>query len=105
MRVLMFGWEYPPKFSGGLGVATQGLVSGLLGLGVEVVLVLPHRAQAVESGLTVLDANEYLGKAENEPLEKVEEVVLPLLRVWGVESLLQPYVTETRYVVLRSEVL
>jgi glycosyltransferase involved in cell wall biosynthesis len=105
MRVLMFGWEYPPKFSGGLGVATQGLVSGLLGLGVEVVLVLPHRAQVAEGGLTILDANEYLGNAGNESLGKVDEVVLPLLRVWGVESLLQPYLTEKRYTVMRSEVL
>lgn len=37
----MFGWEYPPVHSGGLGVACQGLVRGLLKNGVKVTLVLP----------------------------------------------------------------
>jgi len=42
MRVLMFGWEFPPFISGGLGVASEGLVRGLLERGTQVVLVLPH---------------------------------------------------------------
>ncbi len=42
MRVLMFGWEFPPRISGGLGVACEGLVRGLLQTGAEVVLVLPR---------------------------------------------------------------
>jgi len=42
MHSLMFGWEYPPKHLGGLGVACQGLVRGLLKLGNRVTLVLPH---------------------------------------------------------------
>lgn len=37
----MFGWEYPPRHSGGLGVACQGLVRGLLKHNVHVTLVLP----------------------------------------------------------------
>lgn len=42
MRVLMFGWEFPPQISGGLGVACEGLVRGLLQCGTEVTLVLPR---------------------------------------------------------------
>lgn len=49
----MFGWEYPPKHSGGLGVACQGLVRGLLGNGVHVTLVLPHDEGAMEDGVDV----------------------------------------------------
>lgn len=41
----MFGWEYPPRHFGGLGVACQGLVRGLLGNGVKVTLVLPFAAE------------------------------------------------------------
>jgi glycosyltransferase involved in cell wall biosynthesis len=41
MRVLMLGWEYPPRVTGGLGVACAGLVRGLRENGVDVVLVLP----------------------------------------------------------------
>lgn len=37
----MFGWEYPPLHTGGLGVACQGLVKGLTKNGVKVTLVLP----------------------------------------------------------------
>ena len=29
MRVLMFGWEFPPFKSGGLGTACQGMVTAL----------------------------------------------------------------------------
>ena len=29
MRVLMFGWEFPPHISGGLGTACYGMVRGL----------------------------------------------------------------------------
>ncbi len=38
----MFGWEYPPHHSGGLGIACRGLVRGLLTNGIHVTLVLPH---------------------------------------------------------------
>ncbi len=41
MKVLMFGWEYPPNNSGGLGIACKGIVDGLLESGVKVNLVLP----------------------------------------------------------------
>lgn len=41
MRVLMFGWEFPPYQAGGLATATVGLVKGLLRQGVEVTLVVP----------------------------------------------------------------
>ena len=42
MRVLMFGWEFPPHISGGLGTACYGLTSGLLQHGVEVLFVVPR---------------------------------------------------------------
>ena len=29
MKVLMFGWEFPPHISGGLGTACYGLTQGL----------------------------------------------------------------------------
>ncbi len=41
MRVLMFGWEFPPHISGGLGTACYGLTRGLAHNGVEVALVVP----------------------------------------------------------------
>lgn len=41
MRVLTFGWEFPPAKNGGLGVACYGLTRELLQDGVEVIFVLP----------------------------------------------------------------
>ena len=41
MQILMFGWEFPPINSGGLGVACHGIVEGLIGNGQHVFLVLP----------------------------------------------------------------
>jgi len=49
----MFGWEYPPVHCGGLGVACQGIVRGLLHHGARVTLVLPHDA-AEEEGANIL---------------------------------------------------
>lgn len=43
MKILMFGWEFPPFNSGGLGVACKGLISGLLKQNAEVLLVLPKK--------------------------------------------------------------
>jgi len=41
MKVLMFGWEFPPHITGGLGTACFGLTKGLLRQGVEVLFVVP----------------------------------------------------------------
>ncbi|MDP2718033.1 MAG: glycosyltransferase family 4 protein [Candidatus Micrarchaeota archaeon] len=39
----MFGWEFPPYNSGGLGTACEGLVKALAGENVRLILVLPKR--------------------------------------------------------------
>jgi glycogen synthase len=41
MKVLMFGWEFPPHITGGLGTACFGMTKGLLKNGVEVLFVVP----------------------------------------------------------------
>ena len=41
MRVLMFGWEFPPHIAGGLGTACEGIVKGLAANGVESIFVMP----------------------------------------------------------------
>ena len=42
MKVLMFGWEFPPLSSGGLGTACYGLTKSLSKKGVEITFVLPY---------------------------------------------------------------
>jgi glycosyltransferase involved in cell wall biosynthesis len=42
MKVLMFGWEYPPNISGGLGTACYGLTKGLTSLdGIDLTFIVP----------------------------------------------------------------
>jgi glycosyltransferase involved in cell wall biosynthesis len=42
MRVLMFGWEFPPHISGGLGTASYGLTKGMATMDdLEVIFVVP----------------------------------------------------------------
>ncbi len=41
MKVLIFGWEFPPHISGGLGTATYGLTKALKNLGLDIIFVIP----------------------------------------------------------------
>ena len=43
VKVLMFGWEFPPYNSGGLGTACEGLTKGLNKQDVDVTFVLPKK--------------------------------------------------------------
>lgn len=42
MKVLMFGWEFPPHITGGLGTACFGLTRGLAKHHVDVIFVVPR---------------------------------------------------------------
>lgn len=55
MKVLTFGWEFPPSKNGGLGVACYGLTRELLNYGIEVIFVLP-RAQETQGNARFLFA-------------------------------------------------
>lgn len=59
MKVLMFGWEFPPHIAGGLGTACYGLTRGLAAGGVRVTFVMP-RAWGDEDGrfVRVVSASE-----------------------------------------------
>jgi glycogen(starch) synthase len=64
VRVLMLGWEYPPRFAGGLGKACQGLSQAVARLGAQVFFVLPtFKEKVVESHLEVVGAWEGLMEA------------------------------------------
>lgn len=50
MKVLTFGWDYPPSRNGGLGVACYGLTRELIEAGVDVVFVLPKIQETIGRG-------------------------------------------------------
>lgn len=41
MKILMFGWEFPPHITGGLGTACYGLTHSLADEGAEIIFVVP----------------------------------------------------------------
>ena len=57
MRVLTFGWEYPPSKNGGLGVACYGLTRELVAAGIEVIFVLP-KSQETKGNARFLFADQ-----------------------------------------------
>lgn len=59
MRVLMFGWEFPPHISGGLGTACYGLTKGLVKNGVAVTFVVPKAyGDEDQSRIRILNAGD-----------------------------------------------
>lgn len=54
----MFGWEFPPYNSGGLGVACEGLTKALAGSGVGLTFVLPLKVPISASWCKFVFANE-----------------------------------------------
>lgn len=61
----MFGWEFPPFKSGGLGTACRDLVKGLVRNGTEVTFVMPTApAGAHSEGATIIGADNFLSKVK-----------------------------------------
>lgn len=56
--VLMFGWEFPPFNSGGLGVACEGMSKALSSSGVPLTFVLPLKIPISASWCRFVFANE-----------------------------------------------
>ncbi|MCD6281319.1 MAG: glycosyltransferase family 4 protein [Deltaproteobacteria bacterium] len=94
MKVLMFGWEFPPHISGGLGTACYGLTKGLSKKGVDITFVIPRLGKKPErSHVRLIDYTDVLQAYP----AKETAIWATRLKVMAVESLLEPYVTEETY--------
>lgn len=62
-KVLMFGWEFPPHNSGGLGVACFGLSRALSREQAEIIFVLPQKIPAAADFMRVVFPENYLGES------------------------------------------
>lgn len=61
MRVLMFGWEFPPHITGGLGTACYGLTKGLLKHDTEIIFVVPKAyGDEDQSAVRLLNASDVI---------------------------------------------
>ncbi|NBP05551.1 MAG: glycosyltransferase family 1 protein [Bacteroidetes bacterium] len=94
MRVLMFGWEFPPHISGGLGTACYGLTKGLMEHGAEILFVLPRLFGGENAGKMHL-----LGAAEAQlPEEFTRFIERGSMKLLQVNTAILPYATEETYI-------
>ncbi len=78
MKVLMFGWEFPPFSSGGLGTACYGLTKSLSKKGIEITFVLPYSAEISDADfLKIIPAGN--------------------IKIRKITSVLQPYMSSQDY--------
>jgi glycosyltransferase involved in cell wall biosynthesis len=84
----MFGWEYPPHHSGGLGVACKGMAHALIDNDVHVCFMLPRKLSINESKVTLKYADEKVSTSSM--------VITPHLEILARE-LQNPYLTSYEY--------
>ena len=77
MKVLMFGWEFPPLSSGGLGTACYGLTKSLSKKGVDITFVLPYSGDIDADFLKIIPAGN--------------------VKIRKISAFLQPYMSPQEY--------
>ena len=95
MKVLMFGWEFPPNISGGLGTACFGLTKEMAKLNIGITFVLPKLADSYD-GLPIRVIGPQSAAKEIRRIEKVENED-HLLRKYKIDSALHPYMDKETY--------
>ena len=101
MKVLMFGWEFPPHISGGLGTACYGLTKGLAKLiQAEIIFVVPKAFGDEEpSSIQLIGANQVPVAQKEIQFNDVQQKI----EYFEVESNLVPYVGEEEFWSLKSK--
>ena len=102
MRVLMFGWEFPPHIAGGLGTACYGMTRGLAHNGVDVTFVMPHASgDEDERFVKVLNASDvdalYCDSAVG------GDDIMRKISFIHIDSNMVPYISPEEYASYRSE--
>lgn len=94
MKVLMFGWEFPPHIAGGLGTACEGIVRGLAYNGVDVLFVMPSASgDEDQSCAKILNASDVAVQNVSETVEEFIDKV----KFINVDSNIVPYVDPEEY--------
>ena len=94
MRVLMFGWEFPPHIAGGLGTACEGIVKGLAANGVETLFVMPSASgDEDQSATTIINASDVAVRNVSDSVDEFIDKV----KFINVDSSIVPYVDPEEY--------
>ena len=96
MKVLMFGWEFPPHITGGLGTACFGLSQSLCKLVTKLTFVLPKVKGPADAGaVEVLGANDIRLEKDATWTEAFPDTTV--LQIEEIDSPLRPYDGEASY--------
>ena len=102
MRVLMFGWEFPPHIAGGLGTACYGMTRGLARNDVEVTFVMPRASgDEDERFIRVVNASDIetvFGKVSTDAADIIDKMSFIHL-----DSNLVPYLSPEEYETYHDE--
>jgi len=99
MKVLMFGWEFPPHITGGLGTACFGLTKGLLKNGVEVLFVVPKAyGDENQQAVRLIDASD----VSIDFSDKLYQEYWKQLTYIEIGSNLIPYVGEDEFITMTA---
>ncbi len=96
MRVLMFGWEFPPHIAGGLGTACYGMTRGLARNDVEVIFVVP-RAYGDEDQRFIKVVNASDVEAQFGDCSGGSEDILSKMTFIHIDSNMVPYISPEEY--------
>lgn len=83
MKVLTFGWDFPPVTTGGLGIACYGLTRELAREGIEVIFVLPRSQKVFGTSRFIF--------ADVEKMVRMREVASELVPYRGSQSMVDVY--------------
>ncbi len=96
MRVLMFGWEFPPHIAGGLGTACYGMTRGLARNGVDVTFIVPHAyGDEDQRFIRVVNASDV--EAVYGSTESGADDILDKISFIHIDSNMVPYISPEEY--------
>ncbi|PLX25722.1 MAG: 4-alpha-glucanotransferase [Salinivirgaceae bacterium] len=100
MRVLMFGWEFPPHISGGLGTACYGLTKGLANHGIDIDFVVPKAYGDEDKSIGRFHS---AGDVDFEVREKTLQEFWDKIKYLEIGSNLIPYVSPEEFERIMNE--
>lgn len=105
MRVLMFGWEFPPHIAGGLGTACYGMTRGLARNDVEVIFVMPKASGDEDQRFVkVVNASDVEALYKGDVAAGADDIMSKMSFI-HIDSNMVPYLSPEDYETYREEYL
>ncbi|NTW33096.1 MAG: glycosyltransferase family 4 protein, partial [Bacteroidetes bacterium] len=100
MKVLMFGWEFPPHITGGLGTACYGLTKAMLKQGMDILFVVPKAyGDENQEAVKIVNASDIVIDIKNEIYKEYWKQITYM----EIGSNLIPYVSPEEFERLSKE--